>query len=55
MDASITEDHGLEEALSVMKRVASGDFEARLTNITAGGEMGELMHAATSRSWRAGL
>lgn len=31
-------------ALDVMKRVAAGDFEARLTNITAEGDLGELLN-----------
>ena len=35
----------ISKALAVCKAVASGDFEARILNITEKGEMGELMHA----------
>jgi len=34
----------VRDALAVMKRVAAGDFEARLTHITATGELGELLY-----------
>lgn len=35
----------ISNALRIMKRAAHGDFEARITNITAKGELGELLHA----------
>ena len=44
MDASSHGDNGVSEALAVMKRVAAGDFEARITHITADGELGELLN-----------
>ena len=34
----------IQQALHVAKQVAAGDFEARITNVTAGGELGELLH-----------
>ena len=34
----------IRDALVVMKKVVAGDFEARLTNITATGDLGELLH-----------
>lgn len=37
-------DISVSEALKVMKRVAAGDFEARLTHITAQGDLGELLY-----------
>jgi methyl-accepting chemotaxis protein len=34
----------IKAALGVMEQVAAGDFEARLLNITAEGDLGELLH-----------
>ena len=39
-----TQDDSIARALEVIKRVASGDFEARLTNIKAEGDLGELLY-----------
>lgn len=40
--------NAVRKALTVCKAVAAGDFEARILNITEGGELGELMHAINS-------
>lgn len=39
-----TQDGNIADALDVIKRVVAGDFEARLTHITAEGELGELLY-----------
>lgn len=39
-----SDDAEIENALRVMKKVCSGDFEARITNITATGSLGELFN-----------
>lgn len=36
---------GIRKALSTVQKVASGDFEARIHNITESGEIGELLHS----------
>ncbi|MCG8592960.1 MAG: methyl-accepting chemotaxis protein [Kiloniellales bacterium] len=38
-------DREIREALTAVKKVAAGDFEARIHNITAQGELGELLHS----------
>ncbi|MEM9632137.1 MAG: HAMP domain-containing methyl-accepting chemotaxis protein [Pseudomonadota bacterium] len=35
----------IQKALDVVERVAEGDFEARIINITEGGEAGKLLHS----------
>ncbi|MGO1120848.1 methyl-accepting chemotaxis protein [Rhodovibrionaceae bacterium A322] len=35
----------IKHALEVVQKVAAGDFEARIMNISAGGDLGELLHA----------
>ena len=39
-------DAEIANALAVMKRVAAGDFEARITGIEASGDLGELLYTA---------
>ncbi len=44
-ESASRESENLERALAEIRRVAAGDFEARLTHITATGDLGELLHA----------
>lgn len=39
------EHENITKALAVMKKVAAGDFEARITEITADGDLGELLNS----------
>lgn len=39
-----SDDRQIKQALDVMKRVAGGDFEARILEISADGDLGELLH-----------
>ena len=44
-NSAVSAGAGISETLAVCQAVAGGDFEARITNITDDGELGELMHA----------
>lgn len=43
-DAAENQSQDLSGALAVLKKVVAGDFEARLTGITATGDLGELLY-----------
>ena len=42
---SQTQETSIADALAIVRRAAAGDFEARITNITEDGDLGELLYS----------